>query len=82
MGDIQFIVAAFLVGGVTTAVILYAVYGGNNNDDKERLALHFSCKAMQCSSSMVCNRCNYVWDMNDECPPKCKKWWELNFDDD
>jgi hypothetical protein len=33
------------------------------------------CEARQYSSSMVCNRCNQTWDMNDPYEPACKPFY-------
>lgn len=31
----------------------------------------FRCQAVQQSDQKCCNRCGYVWDMNDDDPPEC-----------
>lgn len=31
------------------------------------------CEAVQCSDSVVCNKCALWWDVNDACPPECVK---------
>ena len=36
------------------------------------------CNAKQSSDSVVCHRCNLVWDVNDPTPPSCKSDEELN----
>ena len=37
-----------------------------------------TCEARQQSDSMVCNRCGYIWDVNDEDPPRCKERFVFN----
>ena len=32
-----------------------------------------TCRAKQCSDSMVCEPCGMSWDMNDPDPPKCRQ---------
>lgn len=35
------------------------------------------CEAIQQSDQKCCNRCGYVWDMNDPEPPECKTKEEI-----